>query len=230
MTETPRFIDFGDSAVLIQYSLPKTAKFFSKAVNQNIHRLANDLRQSQNWLEIVPGYDSLLCVFDLDKTSMEDAKKDLKSHLKSISTDHTSKENIIEIPVVYGGDYGPDLDAIKTSSKLSEDAVINLHSQTLYDVCMMGFIPGFTFLSEAPVELHHPRHTTPRQSVPAGSVGIAGWQSGIYGLESPGGWQIIGRTPLKIFDQSRTAPFLIQAGDKIRFVPIGPQDFDGYST
>jgi len=228
--KAPRFIDYGDSAILIQYELPKDKKFFSKAINQNIHSLANALRQTGEWAEIVPGYDSLLAVFDLTQTSRDAAKAKLKNHLNAKTSDTALKGEIIEIPVAYGGDYGPDIAAIKKVSKLSEKEIIRLHSQDLYDVCMMGFIPGFAFLSEAPHQLHHPRHDTPRQVVPAGSVGIAGWQTGIYGLDSPGGWQIIGRTPLKIFELSRQDPFLIKAGDQIRFVPIASKFFEGFSA
>ena len=109
--------------------------------------------------------------------------------------------------------------AIKKSSGLSQSEIIDLHSAREYRVCMMGFIPGFCFLSEVPTSLQHPRHSTPRANVPAGSVGIAGWQTGIYGLDSPGGWQIIGRTPLKLFDTSREDLFLMEAGDRIKFIP-----------
>ena len=108
---------------------------------------------------------------------------------------------------------------IRDSAKLSIDEVIAQHSAQTYRVCMMGFIPGFTFLSPAPKALHHSRLATPRAKVAAGSVGIANWQTGIYGLESPGGWQIIGRTPLSIFDAKRGPAFLLNAGDRVRFIP-----------
>ena len=222
---TPKLINYGDSAILIQYELSKSDQPFSKTINQNIQALATTLRNTSHWLEIVPAYDSLLCVFDLTKISTETAKDTLKNYLKSVEVTPNTAPNVIEIPIVYGGDYGPDMEAIKKTNTLSETEIINLHASQTYDVCMMGFIPGFAFLSEAPAQLHHPRHATPRPLVPAGSVGIAGWQTGIYGLDSPGGWQIIGRTPLKLFDKSRKNPFLITAGDQIRFVPIAPQDF-----
>ena len=111
------------------------------------------------------------------------------------------------------------MERICSASKLSVDDVIKKHSGETYRVCMMGFIPGFTFLSPAPKALHHPRLETPRAKVPAGSIGIANWQTGIYGLQSPGGWQIIGQTPLSIFNANRETPFLLNAGDRVRFIP-----------
>ena len=222
---SPKLISYGDSAILIQFETAPEHPPFSKEINQTIHALAEKLRQTVSWRDIVPGYDSLLCVFDLTTTSIEIAKSDIKECLKNLKIETKSKGDVIEIPVAHGGDYGPDMKTIMTASKLSENEVIKRHSHKPYDVCMMGFIPGFTFLSPAPKKLHHPRHATPRQLVPAGSVGIAGWQTGIYGLDSPGGWQIIGRTPLKLFDKFRKDPFLIKAGDQIRFIPILQKDF-----
>jgi len=224
--KTPRLIDYGDSAILVQYDIDG----FSKDINQRIHSLSHALRQSSQWREIVPGYDSLLCVFDLSTTTADQAKKSLLELTQKTTLDSETAGNIIEIPVVYGGDYGPDMEVLKKSRKLTEKAIIKLHSSQIYDVCMMGFIPGFCFLSEAPEKLHHPRHASPRENVPAGSIGIAGWQTGIYGLSSPGGWQIIGQTPLKIFDAARDDPFLVKAGDKIKFVPIDPEFFEGFSN
>ena len=224
----PYLIEYGDNAVLVQYDLGDM--HYSKPVNEAVHALAHNLSLTGNWLEIVPGYDSLLCQFDLSKMNLDDAKTLLKKHVKTQKPTAQSTGNIIEIPVCYGGEYGPDIDAIQKTSKLSKKDLIKLHSDAVYDVCMMGFIPGFAFLSEAPKALHHPRHATPRGQVPAGSIGIAGWQTGIYGLDSPGGWQIIGRTPLKLFDKSRANPFLVEAGDHIRFKPISAKTFDEISA
>ena len=221
---------YGDNALLVQFSLPADVKFFSKAVNKRVHGLARDLRDTGNWLDVVAGYDSLLCHFNLAKLSADQAKTDIKAYLASPSGANKEAGKIVEIPVAYGGEYGPDMQAIMTASGLSERAVIELHCAELYDVCMMGFVPGFAFLSQAPEKLHHPRHKTPRQQVSEGSVGIAGWQTGIYGLQSPGGWQIIGRTPLKLFDKTRKTPFMVEAGDKIRFNPISQNSFDELSS
>lgn len=212
---SPKISIYGDHAVLVDWETDG----FSPAVNDTVHGLAAKLRESRKYIEVVPGYDSLVCVFDLALRSMESTKRHIEDLLArdNFSGEHLGK--LIEIPVHYGGKDGPDMETICASSKLAADDVIALHSKTDYRVCMMGFIPGFTFLSPAPKKLHHPRLATPRAKVPAGSVGIANWQTGIYGLESPGGWQIIGRTPLAIFDSEREPLFLLTAGDRVRFVP-----------
>lgn len=212
---TPHISAYGDHALLLQWPTPE----FSFEINDRIHALSDRLRQSGNFTDVVPGYDSLLCVFDLARHSMSFIENRVKAQLSKTDTVSNRKSKIIDIPVHYGGSDGPDMPTICAASGLSEAEVIQHHSTETYRVCMMGFIPGFTFLSPAPKALHHPRLETPRVKVPAGSIGIANWQTGIYGLESPGGWQIIGRTPLSIFDAKRKTPFLLNAGDQIRFIP-----------
>ena len=212
---TPKLSLYGDRAILVAWE----TEGFSETINNVVHNVAAQLRQSGKYIEVVPGYDSLICVFDLAKRSPTETKRHIGDVLaRSLSKKATSGQ-LIEIPVHYGGDNGPDIKTICAASKLSKDEVIALHSGQDYRVCMMGFIPGFTFLSPAPKKLHHPRLATPRAKVQAGSVGIANWQTGIYGLESPGGWQIIGRTPLSIFDANRESLFLLNAGDHVRFIP-----------
>ena len=213
--KTPEITVYGDNALLVQYE----TEGFSEAVSFAVHALAASLRPDAVWTDLVAGYDSLLCVFNLADLSLETAAAKIKQALPQTKPAKETDGKIIDIPVVYGGEYGPDLEAIKKSSGLSKTEIIKLHSAEPYLVCMMGFIPGFSFLSEAPKALHHPRHATPRAHLPAGSIGIAGWQTGIYGLDSPGGWQIIGRTPLKMFDKNRDNPLLLSAGDRVRFVP-----------
>ena len=181
--------------------------------------LAVKLRESGKYVEVIPGYDSLVGVFDLAQYAQDSVKRHIEDILARENFGQTELGPLLEIPVHYGGENGPDMDRICETSKLSLDGVIAKHSGQTYRVCMMGFIPGFTFLSPAPKELHHPRLATPRAKVPAGSIGIANWQTGIYGLESPGGWQIIGRTPLSIFDAKRETPFLLNAGDRVKFIP-----------
>lgn len=215
LIKAPLITAYGDSAVLIDYEV----EGYSEAANTQLHHAAQALRKQAIWQEIVPSYKSILCVFDLAALSMEDAKKTIKKTLSRAPKAQAATGKLIEIPVVYGGKYGPDMAAIKKSSGLNQSQIIETHSGQDYRVCMMGFIPGFCFLSEIPEVLQHPRHATPRAHVPAGSVGIAGWQTGIYGLDSPGGWQIIGRTPLKLFDKTRENLFLMEAGDRLRFIP-----------
>lgn len=215
----PQIRPYGDHALLIEWGGQSESEPFSVAVNDQVHMLAAKLRESQKYIEVIPGYDSLVCVFDLGAFTSDSAKRHVEDVLAREKVSKTKLGPIIDIPVHYGGENGPDMERICDASKLSMDAVIAQHSAEIYRVCMMGFIPGFTFLSPAPKALHHPRLETPRAKVAAGSIGIANWQTGIYGLESPGGWQIIGRTPLSIFDVNRGAPFLLDAGDRVRFIP-----------
>jgi inhibitor of KinA len=138
----------------------------------------------------------------------------------------SSVAKVIEIPVCYGGEYGPDLTELAAQHQLGIEEVITLHSREVYDVTMIGFTPGFAYLSGLDERLFTPRKKQPRKSVPAGSVGIADQQTGIYSIESPGGWQLIGRTPVKLFDPERTDPFLLKPGNRLRFRPITRDEFE----
>lgn len=169
----------------------------------------------------MPGYDSVVASFDAATMPFGSAKRRVSDALRrDKGTSEKTAGRLVDIPVHYGGENGPDLDALAGAVGLSPRDVIEKHVARTYRVCMMGFIPGFTFLSEADPAIHHPRHATPRAHVPAGSVGIANWQTGIYGLDSPGGWQIIGRTEIALFDKNRESPFYVEAGDQVRFVPV----------
>lgn len=220
----PNVMPYGDGAFLLQFS----TQHYDAAITARIQSLSRALQKIEDWIEIVPGYNSLLVTFDPQIITPDAALKKLQSILRAPSLSLKSGQKI-DIPVCYGGAYGPDLIALSEVTGLNTNEIITLHSQDPYRVCMMGFIPGFTFLSEAPKVLHHARHTTPRLSVAAGSIGIAGWQTGIYGLDSPGGWQIIGRTPLRIFDSNRADPFLIKSGDSVKFTPITESQFQDLS-
>jgi len=139
----------------------------------------------------------------------------------------TTKPPVI-IPVCYGGEYGPDLDEVAAMHRLSPEAVVNLHSAGTYTVYMVGFVPGFAYLGGMDKSLASPRKSTPRAAIPAGSVGIAGEQTGVYPLQTPGGWQIIGRTSLSMFDAHRAQPSLLKAGDLVQFKPITVKEFNPY--
>lgn len=217
----PTIIPYGDSALLIKYRVDG----YSEKVWKNAYALSESLKSNGYWDDVICGYDSVLVSYDPSKVTLKTAQRRIEDKLKRPPKAKRQSGKLVEIPVCYGGAYGPDIQTIMKKSRLSEDEVITKHSRQKYRVCMMGFVPGFTFLSPAPKKLHHPRRAEPRLSVPRGAIGIAGWQTGIYGLESPGGWQIIGRTPLNIFDPNRKNSFLLQAGDRVKFVPIGAEDF-----
>lgn len=134
--------------------------------------------------------------------------------------------SIKEVPVCYGGEFGPDLEEVAAHHVLDIEEVIQLHCIPLYQVYMIGFTPGFAYLGGLDERLHTPRKNEPRKKVLAGSIGIADQQTGIYPIDSPGGWQLIGRTPLRVFDPDRETPFLIQAGDFVRFRPITEMEFE----
>jgi len=212
----PTILPYGDSAISLSYN----CEGYSAAVNTAVLALAARLRATSAWEDVVSAYDSLVARFNPSEISFDQATKHLSQAVENVSNSPAqTPTRTIDVPVYYGGQEGPDIDRIARSSGLSIEHVIKTHSARPYKICMMGFLPGFTFLSETPKALHHPRHTSPRLSVPAGSIGIAGWQTGLYGLDSPGGWQVIGRTPLKIFNTHRDDPFLWQAGDYLRFIP-----------
>ena len=144
---------------------------------------------------------------------------------KKKTVDATNAD-IITIPVCYGGDLGPDIEEVANTNNLTIEEVIRLHSDAVYRVFMIGFIPGFAYLGGMNEKLSTPRKSAPRQQVPAGAVGIAGKQTGIYPLKTPGGWQIIGQSPIKLFDARRPKPSLLTAGDRVSFKPIDRSGFD----
>lgn len=157
----------------------------------------------------------------------------VSNYLKTISIhhndNHTPATQKITIPVYYGGDFGPDLIDVAANTKRSVEEVVSLHSTAIYKVYMIGFIPGFAYLGGMNGQLESPRKAWPRAAVPAGAVGIAGKQTGIYPMETPGGWQIIGQTPVKLFDISLAQPSLLKAGDEVVFKPINLQEFNNLS-
>ena len=140
------------------------------------------------------------------------------------------KKKVFEIPVCYGGEFGPDLATIAEHAGLSEQEVIDIHTSTDYLIYMLGFLPGFTYLGGLDERIHTPRLANPRIRIPAGSVGIGGSQTGIYPMDSPGGWQLMGLTPVKTYDPDREVPILVEAGDYIRFVPVDRAEYDRIKT
>ena len=173
--------------------------------------------------EMIPAYASLLIKYDPFLTDYAALCDRLRALEKRLSVSAVQAGKIVEIPVCYGGVYGEDLPFVAKHAGLSEKEVVALHSAQPYRIYMLGFLPGFPYLGGLNERLHTPRLSTPRTKIPAGSVGIGGKQTGIYPMESPGGWQLIGRTPLTLFAPGEPLPYA--AGDRIRFVPIDEDEF-----
>jgi KipI family sensor histidine kinase inhibitor len=185
--------------------------------NRRVHALAARLAQNplEGVMETVPGYASLTVHYDPLTRTHAEVTEWLAAHLNVEGQASPHPPRRVEVPVIYDG---PDLPFVAQHCRLSVDEVIRLHSENEYLVFMMGFMPGFPYLGRLPEALHVPRLETPRTHVPAGSVAIAGGQTGIYPQDSPGGWRLIGRTDLKLYDPNREQPFLFAPGDIVRFV------------
>ncbi len=213
----------GDRALFLNF-----ANRISPQINRKVHLLASfiEKEKGEGILEIVPTYRSLCIYYDPLRLTL----KDLKTALDQIEHElerakKTPPARVLEIPVVYGGEYGSDLGFVASSSGLSEEEVIQIHSGRDYLIYMCGFSPGFSYLGGLDERIATPRLKTPRVRVPAGSVGIAEEQTGIYPLESAGGWRLIGRTPLKLFDPYRDPPIPFVPGDYFRFIPISEEEY-----
>jgi inhibitor of KinA len=172
-----------------------------------------------------PGYASVLVKFDALRIDHLEIEKVLRTFLSLTDAVELPKHRNVEIPVCYGGEFGPDLQEVAKLHDFSEDRVIELHSSQTYLVYFLGFVPGFAYLGELSNELATPRRSNPRKSVPAGSVGIAGNQTGVYPFATPGGWWLLGRTPLKMFQSDRRELSLLAIGDHVKFVPISREQF-----
>ncbi|MDH5481462.1 MAG: 5-oxoprolinase subunit PxpB [Candidatus Bathyarchaeota archaeon] len=213
-----RYMPFGDTALLIEFG-----NVISPEINRKVIALNEAILKAeiQGVEETVPAYRSLLVRYDLRKINYEQLVcriKDIESEVKNSNIEVTGRK--VTIPVVYGGVYGPDLNNVAKYHGLTEEQVVKLHSSKEYRVYMLGFVAGFPYLGEVVDEIATPRLETPRLKVPAGSVGIAEKQTGIYPCEAPGGWRIIGRTPLRLFNPLQESPALLKPGDVVKFRPI----------
>lgn len=173
-------------------------------------------------LEVVPSYTTVLLAFDPTVADGDALAEAVRRLVASASAVAAPPARLMTIPVVYGGEEGPDLGTVADRARLPPDEVVRRHAAADYVVACMGFAPGFGFLVGLPPELTTPRRADPRTRVPAGSVGIGGAQTGVYPLETPGGWHLIGRTSLRLFDRDQAEPFLLRPGDRVRFLPVGP--------
>lgn len=217
-----RYLPAGDRGLVVEFG-----DAIRIEINTQVRALALALEVARlpGVVEVIPTYRSLGIEYDPVRLSFEEAKRRVREVADTLDPAILPPPRRVEIPTVYGGVYGPDLPFVARRAGLSEAEAIRLHSEATYHVYMLGFTPGYTYLGGLPERLHTPRLASPRLKVPKGSVGIGGSQTGIYPLESPGGWQIIGRTHVSLFDASREVPTPIQPGDKVQFAPITEEEY-----
>ena len=215
MLTRPRIIPLGDSSVLVQFG-----NEINISVNRRVHALASlvDASSMPGVVETVPAYGTLLVHYDPLILSFTQIKNILQEKISQVEGNASRKPRQVKVPVRYGGEYGVDLESVARHLQMRAEEVIRIHTQRTYTVYMMGFTPGFPYMGKLDDALVMPRLETPRTHVPAGTVAIAGLQTGIYPIASPGGWQLIGWTPLKLFDPASETPFLFAPGDEVKFV------------
>jgi len=221
MTETDlKYIPSGDSTFII-----KAGDVISEEVNLTVRKLLKRIEEENipGVIDFIPSYNELMICYDPAKIGYRRLLDTLRTCAADPGAIHLPPPEVVHVPVLYGGEAGPDLHYVAKYNSLAEEDVIRIHSSVDCLVYMLGFTPGFCYLGGMDKRIATPRQQTPRLKIPAGSVGIAGEQTGIYPLESPGGWQLIGRTPLRLFNPESKPEFLFSAGDYIRFYPV-----DGY--
>lgn len=221
MTDFPRLVPCGDRALLVYLG-----DAIDSAVNARVHALARALRQNPHpaLVEVTPSYHCLMVEYDPVRLPFAQLEELVRSTAAQ-AAESNAAPGPLEIPVCYGGEMGADLESVAAQTGMTPDEVIQRHTAPLYRVYCLGFSPGFPYLGGLDPALAVPRLAEPRTRVPGGSVGIGGSQTGIYPAPSPGGWQLIGRTPLRLFDPFREPPALLEPGQTVRFISITPEQF-----
>ena len=221
MYDRPLFLPAGDQSVVVELG-----DDISPETNRRVRDLtaAVDRAAVAGVYDLMPTYRSLLIYYDPLTISYSGLREKLEDIEKNLDEAALDNPRVVGIPTLYGGEYGPDLEFVADNAGISTDEVVEIHSGADYLIYMMGFSPGFPYLGGLSEKLHTPRLQTPRTEIPAGSVGIAESQTGVYPVASPGGWRLIGRTPVKMFDQYQEPPSLLAAGDYIRFVPLAGEE------
>ncbi len=222
MYARPRFLPAGDSGLFMEFGNAISPEIGCKV---RLVSLAIQRAKVLGVKEVVPTYRSLLVYFNPLKITFEELIVKLELLAQKTETARLPEPKVSRIPVLYGGEFGPDLDYVARYHNITPEEVVRIHTGTLYPIYMLGFMPGFAYLGGVSAKIATPRLTTPRLRVPAGSVGIAGTQTGIYPSDSPGGWQIIGRTPVKLFDPKREPPSLFEAGNYLGFFSVSADEF-----
>lgn len=220
--EQPLILQAGDSALVVEFG-----REIDEAVNARVHALDRAVRAKHfiGVLETVPTFRSLTVLYDPTLLSGAALRKKLMRLCRHLQIQTNASKRVVEIPVLYGGAYGADLQDVADYAGLTPETVIQLHTAAEYRIYMLGFLPGFVYLGGLDPRIACPRLETPRTKIHAGAVGIGGEQTGIYPLASPGGWRLIGTTPLRPFDNNRTPPILFSAGDYIRFVSVSEAEY-----
>ena len=212
-----RFLPCGDTCLTVEFG-----NAIDPGINARVCALARILSDAKlpGIVESVPTFRSLLISYDPVTLPYKKLVRTLEPLLDRCEASASGTHRVIELPVRYGGEYGPDLPDVAAHAGLSADEVVRIHSGTEYLIYMLGFLPGFAYLGGLDPRIVTPRLKSPRTRIPAGAVGIGGEQTGVYPLDSPGGWRLIGSTPVKPYDPARAEPILYRAGDYIRFVPV----------
>lgn len=219
---SPLLVAASDRTLLVSF-----AGRIAPEVQVRVRRLVRLLEEAplEGVVDLSPAYGSVLIRFDPLRTDHRRLEALVRARLPRLVAVTLPEPRLVEVPVCYGGAFGPDLEDLARIAGLSPREAAAIHAGTTYDAYFLGFVPGFAYLGIVPPSIACPRLDAPRRAVPAGSVGIAGEQTGIYPVPTPGGWRLIGRTPLRMFDPGRDPMALLQAGDRVRFVPIAPDRF-----
>ena len=218
-----RIVPAGESALIVEF-----AERIDPEVNARAIACAEAIQAARlaGVRDVVPTYRSVAVYFDPLHTDGEALRQRLEQEAAQRFRPAAAPRAPVRIPVCYGGDLGPDLAGVASFAGMAQADVVRAHADATYRVFLLGFVPGFAYLGMVDQRIAMPRHATPRLRVPAGSVGVAGGQTGVYPAETPGGWQLIGRTPVKPFDPLRDDPFLMKAGDAVQFYPIDRAEYD----
>ncbi|AQS05486.1 MULTISPECIES: 5-oxoprolinase subunit PxpB [Clostridium] len=215
-----------ETAALVEFG-----REISEDINKKVRTFCTylDEKPFYGMVEYVPAFTSVSVIYNpLDMKSespYEVVKVILDNIISKLDFSLEDEEHIVEIPVCYGGEFGQDIEQVAKINNITVDEVIKIHSEGKYLVYMIGFAPGFPYLGGMSEKIAAPRRESPRTAIPAGSVGIAGMQTGVYPIETPGGWQLIGKTPLKLFDLKRNSKSLLKAGDIVKFYPISYEEY-----
>lgn len=223
MTQDIRILTEGDSSLLIVFG-----DEISPSINRRISAVTRHLKDQdiEGVVDLIPSYAALLVNYDPQVIPYDDIYSRVEDIVSLDLSEESAARRVVEIPVCYGGEYGPDLQTIADHAGLTQQEVIDIHTSRDYLIYMLGFLPGFCYLGGLDERIHTPRLANPRIRIREGSVGIGGNATGIYPMDSPGGWQLMGLTPVKTYDPAREAPILLNAGEYIRFIPIDEAEFD----